>query len=80
MSDPKEIAQQTIARLTAELAAANQQIAAFKAQQAQTSADEVVIREKISRGLTRDQALNVIKRQRAHDQAEPGRAKQAKAD
>ena len=77
MSDPKEIAQQTIGRLTAELAAANQQIAAFKAQQAQTSAHEVAgsVREKMSCGLTRDQALNVIKRQRAHDQAEPGPVK-----
>lgn len=68
-------AKETNERLRAELAAANEQLAGFKAQQAQTSADEVVIREKMSRGLTRDQAINVIKRQRFHDQAEAGPTK-----
>ncbi|MGA2243810.1 MAG: hypothetical protein ABSH48_02330 [Verrucomicrobiota bacterium] len=63
----KETAAQTIARLTDELAAANKTIESFKTQAAQASADEIIIREKMSHGLTRDQALAVIKRQRQHD-------------
>jgi len=67
---PQETPAQTSERLRAELAAANQTIEAFKAQAAQASADEVIIREKMSHGLTRDQAVSVIHRQRAHDAAE----------
>ena len=78
MADIKETPAQTIERLTAELAAANATIESFKAQAAQASADEVVIREKMSHGLTRDQALSVIHRQRAHDKAEAEAAATAK--
>ena len=75
----KETPQQTIDRLTAELAAANEKIAGFTAAQEQASKDEVTIREKMVHGLTRDQAIAVIKRQRAHDEAEAAAAK-AKAE
>jgi hypothetical protein len=71
---PQEAAQatpqQTIERLAAELAAAKKELETFKAQAAQASADEIIIREKMSHGLTRDQAVSVIHRQRAHDAAE----------
>ena len=78
MADIKETPAQTIDRLTAELATANKTIETFKAQAAQAGADEVVIREKLSHGLTRDQAVTVIKRQRVHDEAEKA-AKAAQA-
>ncbi len=74
MAEQKETAAQTIERLTAELAAANKTIESFKAQAAQASADEVIIREKMSHGLTRDQAISVIHRQRAHDKMEKEQA------
>jgi len=69
MAETKETTAQTIERLTAELAAANKTIDTFKAQAAQASADEVVVREKMAHGLSREQAVAVIKRQRAHDEA-----------
>ena len=76
----------TIESLTAEIAAKDAVIAsltekvnAFTAQAKQASADEEVIREKMAHGLTRDQAIAVIKRQRAHDEAEAAAAK-AKAE
>ena len=78
MADIKETPAQTIERLAAELAAANKTIETFKAQAAQASADEVIIREKMSHGLTRDQAVAVIKRQRAHDELEKAQAAKAK--
>jgi len=79
MADIKETPTQTIERLTTELAAANKTIESFKAQAAQASADEIVIREKMSHGLTRDQAINVIKRQRAHDEHEKAQAEKVAA-
>jgi len=39
-----------------------------KARRAQQEADEVKIAEKVAKGLTRDQAIGVIKRQREHDE------------
>lgn len=63
----KETPQQTIDRLNAELEAANAKVADYQAAQAKISADEIVIREKMSHGLTREQAIHVIKSQRAHD-------------
>jgi len=78
MAEAKETPAQTIERLTAELAAANKTIESFKAQAAQASADEIIIREKMSHGLTRDQAISVIKRQRAHDELEKKQAAAAK--
>ena len=74
MAADKETAAQTIERLTTELAAANKTIESFKAQAAQASADEIVIREKMLHGLSREQALAVIKRQRAHDDLEKAAA------
>ena len=77
MPKQTETPQQTIERLTAELAAANTQLTAanktiegFKAQAIQLSADESIIQEKMSHGLTRAQAISVIRRQRAHDELE----------
>ena len=64
----------TVASLTSELAASNKALETFKAQAAQASADEVIIREKMTHGLTRDQAVSVIHRQRAHDAAEKAQA------
>ena len=55
-------------KLTAELAAARRQIAEYEAKAAQTGADEIIVQEKMRHGLSREQALNVLHRQRAHDQ------------
>jgi len=69
MSDIKETPQQTIARLTAELAAANKTLSKIAEAKAQAEADEPIIEQKMKVGLTREQAIGVIKRQRAHDAA-----------
>ena len=58
-----------IAQLESENAQLKKELETFKSQQAQATADEVIIREKMNHGLTRDQAVSVIKRQRAHDEA-----------
>jgi len=65
----KETQQQTIDRLTGELAEANRKIAEFTAQKAQAGADEQIIAAKMAVGLTREQAVSVIRRQRQFDQA-----------
>lgn len=49
--------------------AAQNQNTAEKAKRAQEEADEMLIAEKVSRGITRAQAISVIKRQREHDAA-----------
>jgi predicted DNA-binding WGR domain protein len=71
---------ETIERLAAELATANTTIESFKAQAAQASADETVIREKMAHGLTRDQAISVIHRQREHDKIEKVLAEASEAE
>jgi len=45
-------------------------VSEFTARAEQAGADEVKVREKMAHGLTREQAISVIKRQRAHDQTE----------
>ncbi len=78
---PNETPQQTIDRLTAENADLKKQVAQYTEQAKQASADEIVIRQKMALGLTRDQAASVIERQRAHDKAEKEQAAaQKKAD
>ena len=66
-------------QLKAQLATSNQTIESFKTQAAQASADEIVIREKMKHGLTREQAVSVIHRQRAHDELEKKQAEALKA-
>ena len=75
----KETPQQTIDRLTAENAALTEKVNTFTEQAKQASADEVIVREKMQFGLTREQAISVIKRQRHHDQLE-AEAKAAAAE
>ena len=65
----KETAEQTIARLTAENEKLSTRVAADEAADAQRVADELAITAKTKLGLSRDQAIAVIKRQRDHDQA-----------
>ena len=55
----------------------NAQIAALQAAKQQQDDDELVISDKISRGLTREQAIAVIQRQRDFD---AGKAAAAKAE
>jgi hypothetical protein len=69
-TESSESPQQTIARLTAELAAAQTTIARFESAQKQKGEDEIKIAEKMAYGLTRDQAAAVLRRQRNHDHAE----------
>ncbi len=75
MNDIEETPQQTIARLTAELAAANKTLSEMAEAKAQAEADEPIIEQKMKVGLTREQAIAVIKRQREHDAANGGKTK-----
>ena len=59
------------------VAALQKENADLKAAQVQASEDEKVIREKMALGLTRDQAMAVITRQREHDKAEAEAKKKA---
>lgn len=80
MGEQTETPAQTIARLTAALEEANKTIANFQAEKKQLAEDEKVIREKMSHGLSREQAMAVIKRQKEHDAMEAeAKAKLAKA-
>jgi hypothetical protein len=69
-----EMPADTIARLTAENRRLNALITGFEADTAQRAADELLIAQKTALGLTRDQAIAVIKRQREHDEAEKRKA------
>lgn len=67
-----------IAMLQSENAALKKQVADLTASKALQDADEKIIVEKMSKGLTRAQAVSVIQRQRAYDASDLGklRAKQ----
>jgi uncharacterized coiled-coil DUF342 family protein len=54
-------------QLSDELADANQQLQALKTEKEQALAADAQIAEKMRHGLTRDQAINVIKRQLDYD-------------
>jgi hypothetical protein len=53
--------------LVAENAALKARLAGFEAAEKQVAADELLIREKMSRGLRREQARAVLQRQREYD-------------
>jgi hypothetical protein len=65
----KETPGETIERLTAELATAKQTIANYETAKAMQSAEEKIITEKMAVGLTRTQAISVIKHQKAFAEA-----------
>ena len=67
--DAKATDEQVLAAVTA----LRDQVNAFTAKEAQAGADEVKIREKMAHGLSRDQAISVIKRQRTYDEAVAGK-------
>lgn len=54
------------------LLAATETIGEMQARQKQNAEDEKLIREKMNRGLNRNQAIAVIERQRKFNQAAPG--------
>jgi hypothetical protein len=56
-------------RLTAELAAANRRLAACEAADQERAATEKQVAAKMAIGLSREQALAVIERQKQYDQA-----------
>ena len=66
-----------IKRLTAELAAANRRLAAYECADQERAATEKIVAAKTALGLSREQALAVIERQKQFDQtkAESGKAK-----
>jgi len=65
---PKETpTQPSAAELAAENAALKAKIAQFEAAKKQADADEILIGEKMAKGLRREQATAVIKRQREFD-------------
>ena len=53
--------------LAAENAALKERLAAYEAAEKQSEADEVLIAEKMSKGLRREQARAVLQRQREYD-------------
>jgi hypothetical protein len=55
------------ADLAAENAELKARIAVFEAAKKQTDADEVLIAQKMSKGLRREQAIAVLQRQREYD-------------
>lgn len=61
---PKETLTQANQRLTAENADLRARLAKFETAEAQRAADEKIITEKMAHGLSRQQAINVIRRQR----------------
>lgn len=69
-TQPKETEQQTIRRLTAHNAELQGQVDEYKIGEAQRAADEKIIVEKMAHGLSRQQAMNVIHRQREFDAAQ----------
>jgi hypothetical protein len=69
----------TIQRLTGELAAANLTIVTFQAEAADRAKTELAITLKMGFGLSRDQAITVIKRQKEHDEAEKQKVEARKA-
>ena len=65
---PKETpSQPSAADLAAENAALKARIAQFEAVKKQADADEILICEKMAKGLRREQAAAVLKRQREFD-------------
>jgi hypothetical protein len=68
-----ETAEQAVARLDAENKALKGQLSLIASAQQELSAQETLIAEKMGFGLTREQALNVIKLQAAHDKIRAAR-------
>ena len=62
----KETSEETIKRLTAELASAKQTTAKYEIAKAAQTAEEKIITEKMAVGLTRAQAISVIKHQKSY--------------
>jgi hypothetical protein len=65
----KETSQQTIQRLSAENAELKGQLKKYINAELKRTADEKIIVEKMAHGLSRQQAINVIHRQREFDTA-----------
>ena len=74
-----ETPEQTIARLTAELAGANATIASFAAEKKELDKIELLIAEKMKVGLTRGQAMSVMAQQEAFDKYEADEAAKKEA-
>ena len=72
MENPPQI---PAADLAAENEALNVRIAQFEAVKKQADADEILIAEKMSKGLRREQAAAVLKRQREFDARQKEKAK-----
>lgn len=64
-----ETLDQIIARLKAENQTLATRVAEADAKDKERSADELLIAQKVGKGLTRAQAISVIERQKAHDKA-----------
>jgi hypothetical protein len=76
---PKETSQQTIQRLTAHNAELEAQLKEHETAEAQRAADEKIIVEKMAHGLSRQQAINVIHRQREFDEAAKPKSRTSKS-
>ena len=77
-SPPNETQEQTIQRLTALNAELRGQLEKYIKVEAQRAADEKIIAEKMARGLSRQQAVNVIRRQREFDTAAKSKSQSSK--
>lgn len=69
MVDKKDTKPATVEELQQQLNTANKRIAELEGENKQREADEVIIKEKMSHGLSRAQAEAAIKHQRDHDAA-----------
>jgi uncharacterized protein YggE len=75
----KETPEQTIDRLTKELAAANATISSFQAEKKELDKIEQIIAEKMKVGLTRGQAMSVLAQQEAFEKYEAEEAAKKEA-
>ena len=67
-----------IKRLTAELAAAKRRIASYENADQERAAMEKIVAAKMALGLSREQALAVIERQKQFDQTKPVQSPKSK--
>jgi hypothetical protein len=68
------IAPKSIEQLQRELDAANAELSRIRSAKAAESAEEVLVRGKMEKGLTRLQAATVVRRQREFDESDHGKA------
>ena len=67
-----------IKRLTSELATANRRLTVYETADQERAATEKIVAAKVAIGLSREQALAVIERQKQYDQSRPVQSSKSK--